>query len=216
MLRYHLAIDNKKYGYKDVDLKKLKISSLQQLDKYTTSFSSQDLLIANLYDKDLISNLDLSKNLIIYYNSKGTSKLLDHGVALSEDKKYLNPDYLEDFLFNNATDLKFLRSLCKKYKDIYFVDIINELRSYIYEAEHGVDDELAELYKQIIKAFYRNQACERDKQTGDYLIYYRGFRDLAMFISDYYKKQQSPEPPRKKEIYEQVTLFGYQKRKDFY
>ena len=196
---------------------KLGNNQLEKLDDFTIEFKDENELKNYLLKKEILDISDAQNKLKVIYSFKGTKKL---DVLYSDIKKYMNTSYLRSQLqILTKTDLEFLRKL----RDHYDYGgspyngqglNINDINVYLKDVRNSggkpfdckyLDIAIEDLF---LKAIFR----PIDIETGEAKEDYRGYRDLALFIYKYRKKQENDyvmqeTTPQPLEV-EQLSLFN--------
>lgn len=210
---------NKLENYKDLNPKKL-----EDIDKFTGSFSEEEHLKYILRSNNLITEQELNGKFVITYKNNGVLKKLMYEPLYMDDLDFLNPTYIKGYIKNNMFDTIFLKKLCNKYYSFYGqASNINPIYNFINYFEMGKFDEqldydLINSIKYNIDSFV-NMAVYNYKK-GQRTINYRGLHDLAAFIVYQNRKQaneviknstvviskETQKPKVKVKEYKQITF----------
>lgn len=167
------------------------LKSLQDIDKFTSKFESENELKEYLLSKNALSKDEIQEKIHVLYKNNGEIRTLP--VIYSKQNQLLNIGIIKMKLKSLATNIKFFEKLLEHY-DFYQYER-NPQKSNILNIKLYLND----IYKDGKKAInYDRELIEKtldnfvlvatrslDKKTNNYKFNYRGFRDLALLIYNF-------------------------------
>ena len=219
MVSYKLGIFVKKEA-KIIDLDSIiKLKNLKSLDEFTSAFSNENELKIYLFNKGLLSKLEMKQNIVIMYKNNGKIKKIP--VVYHDASKLLDTANLRYKLKSMSDNAEFLEKLANYYSNgstkfnkqaLNVSDIRTYLSSVRDKKAHPsklLDIALDDLF---VKAVFKV-----DKKTGVVEVNYRGLRDLALFIYKFESDLQKNKPEENKdnESWTQGSLFDMVQNESF-
>lgn len=181
------------------------LNSLREIDNFTKQFKDKHDLMKIIEMFELVEKREEKKWLRIEYKNSGVLK--EEKIIYQNDEKFLDINYITNYIGSKYNDVKFLQFLVNAYQDNpiqkknleMFKIYINKTIYGFYS--RGFDDTLdLENNIKAILDFINRQIYKYDKQTQSYLyenntpvINYKPYRDLAVLLSHYSKKNDTPE-----------------------
>ncbi len=189
MAHYYLTI-KKRNNFKLLDITnmegftrlsrfKASIYSLQELDNFTSQFSSEAELKRALLDAKLIDVKDLTDPIAIATYWHGKVSLIEHYEPVyKSSKSYIDLGNLHLKINELKNNRAFLEALVSKYTYTYGNEYIFQIRELLkhYNPELNLDD--------AVNNFYIYQVYQINKE-GKTVIRYKNLRDLGLFTYAY-------------------------------
>lgn len=201
MAKYELCVCTKNNGIKKINIDKFifKEGDLSSIDKFTMCYTDEESLRRFLFDNELISFENFGDELKIFYTYKGEVKALN--VVYKNFSNYLDSKNLLFRIKKKYKDSKFLKRFYKRYKYIKESNIIN-----LYLSDVSANSEVPFYVKLLTDSVITiiNQSCTKyNPKTKSYNLYYKGLRDLAMFVynDDILKNLKHIEKLTKEDLY---------------
>ena len=191
------AIDfNKIEGFNNLDSYKLK-----DIVTFTSTFYNEEDLKFFLVKNNLIELKNMGKELKIVYRHNKKQKTLMYGITYKNDYEFFDVNVIKRFLYENQKNYDLLEKLCNHYKNAYNQEInLHIIKSYvIFSRNEGIDydvtnsekEQMIKTYQDAINRFVDKTVTKFDSKKLEVVENYKGLRDLAMFLSYQYKKQQN-------------------------
>lgn len=192
-MAYFLTVKKKdKYKLLDIStleefqrLSNLKSSySLEEIDLFTSKFTSEIELKTKLYEQGIITIEDIAKDISIRTKYKDDFKKVMYDLVYSYKSKYLNEEYLRNIILSLCNDKTFLNKLLNHYNDRYRQEFLAEIRA-------RLDEPIENSIKMFnaVDAFFKDEIYDVDYKTGLIKIRYKSLHDLAMFVENYISKR---------------------------
>ena len=192
-MAYYLTIKRKNDYYK-IDLSSLsdfkRLSrfkndsySLEELDNFTSTFDSEVNLKKYLYENNLISFDEITKELSIRMKYKDKLDKVKYGLVYKNMKKFLDIDYLRYTILSLQNDFEFLKILVDNYRNSYSNNLnICKIRGYLINKNSDIN-----IYNSL-SDFYLKEVFKEN--TYELVIKYKSFHDLAMFVYNYISNKE--------------------------
>lgn len=156
--------------------------SLEEIDLFTTQFDSEIDLKTKLFQNNIITLEDLTKNIEIRMKYNGKLEKVTYDLFYKPNQKFLQIDYLEKIFLTLQDDKTFLKKILNRY--IEKRDTKEQLLSIkaildsIKEHGYNIYDDI-NIYKEL-NDFFENTLYDRRGK-----LKYKSLHDLAMFIYNY-------------------------------
>lgn len=178
--------------------------SLEEIDRFTTNFETQNSLIKHLIEKEILNYQTYNRPLSIRLSQKnGKPKKVMYDFLYQKDRKYLdNPQLLVRDISRMQlySDFNFCLEYVLHFFDFYDCrDIAPELRYYftnslrngiadnrLYERDENGDFPIVRMTKQLLYQYHHNYG----EVAYDYdNIKYRNLHDVIAFCEHYHDKK---------------------------
>jgi len=198
IMEYCLTVKSgKKFGLLDISLlgyfmrlSKFKDGysySLNEIDNFTSYFENDVVFRKYLYDNNIITFDEITKDISIRMKSKKKLVKVEYGLVFSDVKKYFDEVYLKASILSKQNDYDFLNKLLARYRNSY---CNNENIALIRNIMIGNSN--MSIYR-VLSGFAFNEIYSRyyNKQSNEYEYYlkYKSLHDLAMFVYNYDNKK---------------------------
>ena len=193
MAYYLMVKDNKSYRPIDISshsnfvrLSKYKGDkfSLEELDRFTSNYSDEINFKFDLFDRTLIEESDLYKNISIRMKSNGKYENVMYNLVFKDAIRYFDSEYLCHKIQSLSTDYNFLKKLVSHYRNSYVncVTVDNIMSAINGNPEINLS---YEWYKFVNKEIYEYKYNTETKKWEEPRLKYKSLHDLAMFIYNY-------------------------------
>lgn len=193
-MAYYLTIKEKtQYKLLDVTdmiefkrLSKYKINSysLEELDLFTSKFSDEIELKTKLYENNVITLNEITKEITIRRKNKEELKKVMYDLVYNYNKKYTDEIYVRGMLLSLQGDKTFLNKLLNHYRNSYKQENLAKIRT-LLDYENG---NTLKMYE-ALNAFFIDEIYDINYSTGHAKIKYKSLHDLGMFIYEYVSKK---------------------------
>lgn len=157
--------------------------SLNEIDKFTSYFDNEISFREYLYNSDIITIDEITKDLSIRMKKDGKLIKVDYGLVFSDVKKYFDEIYLKAYILSKQNDYVFLNKLLARYRSSY---CNNENIALIRNIMLGNNN--CSMYK-ALNDFIFNEIYSRHYNKEiyeyEYTLKYKSLHDLAMFVYNY-------------------------------
>lgn len=243
MAKYQLVeyeIKNEEFVYHPINWTKIPRfnnfdpNRLQDIIEFISSYDGFEEMCIDLWQSRLLENKIYEENKFkIIYHSKGQNKWIDGQFIYKSDKSFLNIDVIIKCILDNYNNLYFLEDLCKRYTDYpqhqtfirYFERYLDKCKN----QEFITQEEIIYL-EQELRRFVIRECCQYDKDNyqfkrksdGSYVILYKKFYDLAIFIIEkvkhpiFKRRYFDPEALRENDKEEFLEVSEFQEVNQFY
>lgn len=188
-MAYFLTIKSKD-NYKSLDitsleefqrLSNLKNSySLEEIDLFTSRFSSEIELKTKLFEQGIISIEDITKEISIRMKQKDELKKVMYDLVYNSTSKFLNEEYLRHILLTLQNDRDFLNKLLNHYRSSYKQENLNKIRAILTDYRGNSIN----IYE-ALSSFFIEEVYAMELSTGQLKLKYKSLHDLAMFVYTY-------------------------------
>lgn len=193
-MAYYLTIKNKN-DYKLLDitsvekfkrLSKFKNNSysLEEIDLFISKFSNEIELKTTLFEEEIISLEDITKEISIRRKNKDELIKVMYDLVYSSNSKFLNEEYLRNILLTLQNDKDFLNKLLNHYRSNYKQENLAKIRAILT----GYRGNSINIYE-ALNSFFIEEIYDIDYNTGLTKLKYKSLHDLAMFIDNYLKQR---------------------------
>lgn len=180
MPKYILAVKSSRDDYEEINWTNNEddLYLLEKIDTFTNEFNNIDELRDYLRARGLIAYIYRNKPIVIKYRYQNQNKVVSNGVMTNVDRRWLNPEYLINYVQINKDDLLFLKNFCNHYRNSYDMVDLSAISNYAFSQDEKFETNMA------IKNFIWREISAFNRKTNKYEINYKKLRGLGLFLAE--------------------------------